>query len=82
VVAHGDQKSVTLYWYQSRDRVVASELGARFWSVADSIRYHRSDTSLVKVWVPVRENDIEAASRTGLEFVHVLFPAVVKQLPL
>ena len=47
VVAHGDQKSVTLYWYQSRDRVVASELGARFWSVADSIRYHRSDTSLV-----------------------------------
>ena len=82
VVAHGEQKSVTLYWYQSRDRVVASELRARFWSVADSIRYHRSDTSLVKVWVPVTENNIDAAARTGLEFVHVLYPEVVKQLPL
>ena len=33
VVAKGDQKSLVLYWYQSRDRVVASEYKAKFlWS--------------------------------------------------
>ncbi|MBZ5724742.1 MAG: EpsI family protein [Acidobacteriia bacterium] len=81
VVAHGDQKSVTLYWYQSHDRIIASEFGAKFWVVADSIRYHRSDTALVKVWVPVKENDIDAATRTGLEFIRVVFPELRRQLP-
>jgi EpsI family protein len=82
VVQHGEQKSVTLYWYQSHNRIVASEFSAKFWSVADSIRYRRSDTSLVKVWVPVRNNDISAAANTGVDFIHVLFPELLKQLPM
>ncbi|HUB32264.1 MAG TPA: EpsI family protein, partial [Bryobacteraceae bacterium] len=53
VVSHGDEKSVVLYWYQSERRVIASEFSAKFWVVMDSIRYHRSDTALVRVTVPV-----------------------------
>ena len=49
VVEHGEDKSVTLYWYHSHNRVIASEFSAKFWAVADSIRYHRSDTALVRV---------------------------------
>jgi hypothetical protein len=33
-----------------------------FWLIADSIRYHRSDSSLVEVVVPVRSNDADAAT--------------------
>ena len=63
VVAHGDEKSVVLYWYQSHNRVIASELAAKFWLVADSIKYHRSDSSLVRVVVPVRDGDTDIIGR-------------------
>jgi hypothetical protein len=82
VVAHGNDKSVTLYWYQSHNRVIASEYSAKFWLVADAIRYNRSDTAIVKVVLPVRGNDVDGATRTGIEFVQALFPDVLKQLPL
>ncbi len=81
VVQHGDQKSVVLYWYQSHSRVIASEYSARFWLVADAIRYHRSDTSIVRVVVPVRENDVDGATRVGVGFVQAMFPDLLKQLP-
>jgi EpsI family protein len=82
VVEHGNEKSVVLYWYQSHNRVIASEYAAKFWLVADSIRYHRSDTALVKVVVPVRNEDIEQTTKLGIRFVQQLFPSVVHQLPL
>jgi EpsI family protein len=82
LVARGDEKSVVLYWYQSHNRIISGEFAAKFWLIADSIKYHRSDSSLVKVVVPVREGNTEAATRTAVEFVQASFPAVAKQLPL
>ena len=81
VVAHGDDKSVVLYWYQTHNRIIASEYWAKFWLVADSVRYRRSDTSLVKIVVPVHDNDIGAATARGVRFVQALFPSLLKQLP-
>ena len=81
VVSHGDEKSVVLYWYQSQRRVIASEFSAKFWLVMDSIRYHRSDTALVRVTIPVTNNDPEAATRTGVSFVQTVFPALKSYLP-
>jgi len=82
VVQKGQDKSVTLYWYQSHNRVIANEFAARFWLVADSVRYHRSDTALIKIVVPVFNDNIDAASRTGLAFTKAVFPQLLKQLPL
>ena len=81
LTARGDEKSVTLYWYQSHDRIIAGEFSARFWLIADSIRYHRSDTSLVKIVVPVRDGDADAATRTAVEFMKAVFSPLVRQLP-
>ena len=81
VVSRGEDKSVVLYWYQSRSRVIAGEFSAKLWLVADSIRFNRSDTALVRIVVPVRRNDEEGALRTGVEFVRAVFPALRKQLP-
>jgi EpsI family protein len=81
LTARGDEKSVTLYWYQSHDRIIAGEFAAKFWLIADSIRYHRSDTSLVKIVVPVREGDADAATRTAIDFVKAVFPPLSRQLP-
>lgn len=81
VVSKGDQKSVVLYWYQSRNRVIASEYAAKFWLVVDSIRYHRSDTALVRIVVPVVQNQDERATATGVEFVKAVFPVLHGFLP-
>jgi EpsI family protein len=81
VVEHGDEKSVVLYWYQTHSRIIASEYWAKFWLVVDSIRYRRSDTALVKIVVPVRDNNIEAATAMGVQFVQALFPSLLRQLP-
>jgi EpsI family protein len=81
VVEHGDEKSVVLYWYQTHNRIIASEYWAKFWLVADSIRYRRSDTALVKIVVPVHDNNIRAATAMGVQCIQALFPNLLKQLP-
>ena len=81
VVQHGDEKSVVLYWYQSHNRVIASEYSAKIWLVLDAIRYHRSDTSIVRIVVPVRDNDYDAATNTGIDFIRSIFPSLLNLLP-
>jgi len=81
VISHGNQRAVVLYWYQSRDRVVASEYKAKFWTVADSIRLNRTDTALVRVLVPVADRDEDAAARTAYAFVQYFFGALKAYLP-
>jgi EpsI family protein len=72
---------VVLYWYQSHDRVIASEFAAKFWLIADSIRYRRSDTALVKVVVPVNGSEIDSAVQGAVDFVQSAYPAIARQLP-
>ena len=49
IVSKGDEHAVVLYWYQSRDRVVASEYRAAAFTAWDALRYNRTDTELVRV---------------------------------
>jgi EpsI family protein len=81
IITHGDQQSVVLYWYQSHGRVIAREMEAKFWLVADAVRYHRSDTALVRVIVPVVNDNRGAARQSAMEFARTVFPAIVQQLP-
>src|ERR1017187_980400 len=82
VVARGEEKMVVLYWYQSHNRIIANEFAAKFWLVADAIRYRRSDTALVKVEVPVRGSDAGAGVKVAAAFVQAVYPALARQLPL
>lgn len=81
LVAKGDDKSVVIYWYQSHNRVVASEYMARFWLVADSMRYHRSDTALVRVVASVSGNSEQTTTNGAVKFVQAAFPALRLFLP-
>ena len=49
LIARGEDRQLVLYWYWAHDRAVASEYAAKFYLVADSIREHRSDGSLIRV---------------------------------
>jgi EpsI family protein len=81
IVARGDNQSVVLYWYQSHNRTVASEYWAKIYTVADSIRYNRSDTALVRVVVGVNGGDTQAAIKTATDFAIAFFPQLKQYLP-
>jgi EpsI family protein len=81
IVSKGNEQSVVLYWYQTRGRAIANEYAAKFWLVADSLRYHRSDTALVRVIVPSPAGADAAATRTGVDFVQAFFPILRAWLP-
>ena len=81
VVQHGDDRSVVLYWYQSRGRVVASEYTAKFWVMADAIRFNRTDTALVRVQIPIINGDSDGATRAAASFVQSFFGTLRQFLP-
>jgi len=81
VVARGDNQSVVLYWYQSHNRVVASEYSAKVYTVLDSVRYNRSDTALVRVVVNVNNGNVEKAKQTAIGFVNDFFEPLKEYLP-
>lgn len=81
VVSRGQNQSIVFYWYQSHNRVIASEYSAKIYTVLDSIRYNRSDTSLVRVVVNVNDGDTQKATQTGVAFVKAFFEPLKEYLP-
>jgi EpsI family protein len=81
VIVRGDERNLVLYWYQSRDRVVADEFKAKFWVVADAMRLNRTDTALVRVIVNVSNNNVEAATGAATGFVRSFFDTLRQYLP-
>jgi EpsI family protein len=81
VVASGSQQDLVLYWYQSRDRVVANEYTAKFWVMADAVRLNRTDTALVRVIVPVVNRDEAQAQATATDFVKSFYSTLLEYLP-
>ena len=81
VVAHGEERSLVLYWYQSRDRAIASEYTAKFWVVVDAMRLNRTDTALVRVVVPIVGRDEAAADKSAADFVRSFYGTLRQYLP-
>ena len=81
VVSRAGEKSVVLYWYQSRDRVVANEYKAKFWVIVDAMRLHRTDTALVRVVIPIVDRDEEAATKMASDFVRSFYGTLRQYLP-
>lgn len=81
VVANRDARSDVMYWYQSRDRVVASEYKAHFLAMADAIRYNRTDTALIRVITPIVPGHEAEARQANVRFIQTMFPVVRGYLP-
>ena len=82
VVARADAKSLVLYWYQSRDRTVASEYTAKYYVVADAIRYNRTDTALVRIIIPMGETTtLEKANAIAEDFVRQMYAPLRAHFP-
>lgn len=84
IIEKGLDRQVVYYWYQSHQRVVASEYWGKVFTVVDAIRDNRTDAALVRVTVRVRERTEKAtyeAQQAGTGFVKALFPLLRNHLP-
>ncbi len=81
VVSRDQAESLVLYWYQAHNRVIASEYRAKIFTIIDSIRYRRSDTSLVRVVNPVVDGDTKSATETAVSFIQSFFLPLKNYLP-
>jgi EpsI family protein len=82
LIAKGDERRLVIYWYLAHDRVVASEYWAEFYLVADSIRLHRSDGSLIRVTTPLGSGETpNSAQRRLLSFAKHIVPAIDPYVP-
>lgn len=82
VVTNGRERAVVLYWYQTPRRVIAGEWALKFWLVADALRDHRSDTSLVRVIVWSTPGQDRLATASAVRFAQDVYPLLHAQLPL
>ena len=82
VIEKGGEESLVYYWFQSHGRVVASEFSEKYFMVVDSLRYHRSETSIVRVTVSVMNSDEPKAEHLATSFVQAAFPVIDHYLPM
>jgi len=80
IAVNRSRRGVVLYWYRSPFRTETSEWAAKFWVMADSLRYGRTDAALVRIFVPVEEND-EAATAAALRFVQAARGELDRRIP-
>ena len=81
IVVRGLERLVALYWYQTPRRTIAGEWAAKFWLVADGLRFRRTDTALVRVVVLSSPHRDEAATASAADFARKVYPELRSYFP-
>jgi EpsI family protein len=81
IIANGATKAEVLYWYRSHGRSIANDYTAKLYTLADSIRYSRTDAALIRIVTGVNpgETRLEAHQRAVAfaEQMNPLLPAFI-----
>jgi EpsI family protein len=80
VIEKGLDRQLVLYWYQSHGRIIASEYSAKFYMVRDALRMNRTDSALVRVVVPFKQ-DREGAQAIAAGFAEQLITPLQSLIP-
>lgn len=80
VLQHGSSRQISLYWYQSRGRIISSEYMQKIYLVWDAITRNRTDGSFVRLIAPVEINE-EQTLATLKNFARDLFPILQEYIP-
>ena len=80
-IVRGAEQAYVYYWYQGRGRVAANEYYVKYELLRDAALRGRTEESLVRVMVPVRQGGPDEADSTALRVVRRLVPAVDSILP-
>jgi len=82
LITDGQSTDEALYWYQLHGRSIANDYKAKIYTLADSIRYGRTDEALVRIITPVPngEDRTEARNR-AVSFAQQLTPLLPAYVP-
>jgi EpsI family protein len=75
-IHHGGQRMLMFYWYQSRQRIIASEYLGKLLLVRDALVDGRTAGSIVRITIP----DAAGASDEAITFASGLIPQVAALL--
>jgi EpsI family protein len=83
VVVKGLDQQLVLYWYQTLDRVVASEYVSKAFLVRDAFRSGRTDIALVRIVAPInsqRPDGVAMALSVARPFAERVLPEIRRRL--
>jgi len=82
LITNGSATEEALYWYQLHGESIASDYKAKLYTLADSIRYGRTDEALIRIMTPVApgEDLAEARSRV-IGFAQQIAPLLPAYVP-
>jgi len=82
LITNGNTTDEALYWYQLHGRTIASDYKAKLYTLADSIRYGRSDEALIRIITPVApgEDKVKAHDRAA-RFAEQIAPLLPEYVP-
>ena len=76
-IQKNQSRLIVFYWYQNRERVVASEYYAKVCLIWDALVKQRTSGSIVRLMLP----DVEWADEAGLEFASEIIPLLDQAMP-
>lgn len=80
VYQKGGEKLLFLYWYQVRNKAVASELSLKAEEILNSALHGRKDSSFIRISVPFDQDESAVIAR-GKRFVADVLPVIRGYLP-
>jgi EpsI family protein len=82
LITNGSSTQEALYWYQLHGESIASDYKAKLLTLADSIRYSRTDEALIRIMTPVAAGeDRDAARRRVIVFAQQIAPLLPEYVP-
>ncbi len=66
LISNGKQQDEVFYWYQEHGRSIASDYTAKWYTLVDSIRYHRTDAALIRIITPVMPGESRSQTQQRL----------------
>jgi EpsI family protein len=82
LITNGNSTQEALYWYQMQGRSIAGDYKAKLYTLADSIRYGRTDAALVRIITPVVQGeDRPEAHNRVVSFAQQLTPLLPAYVP-
>lgn len=80
-LVNGQARAIVYYWYQGRGRVAHNEYRVKYELLRDAAIHGRTEEALVRIVVPVEEDNIAAADELALRIAPTLVGEVDRILP-
>jgi len=82
IISDGTVKAEVLYWYRSHGRSIADDYQAKLYTLADSIRYSRTDAALVRIITQLAPGESPAtAHERAVSFAEQMNPLLPAFIP-